>query len=120
MLIKPNLHGLICTDIEGQISDWAPSDPEDVYYYLQMDIGCGAGGGADCFGLTVVTPQALKKHPNRQKLKRHVLVIKNYSWEAVFAYIHEVLDKCQGHEWTDVTHELAKYFYWEFEDYVQR
>ena len=118
--MKSHLNDYVCVDIP-EVWNWAPDDPKDVYYYMEMTIGSRTGSG-DLFGLTVSTPEALLKRMRASGQKslsgRHHLIVLDYSWDKVLQFVNDVIDKCQGKDWEDIALRLARHFHWEFEDYI--
>ena len=117
--MKAQLNDYFCSDIP-EVWKWVPDDPHNVYSYMQLMIG-GGPEGSDTFGLTVCTPQALsmrrRTFGQASVSRRHLFVVYDYSWNAVLQYVNDVIDKCQGMDWNEVSSKLARHFYWEFEDY---
>lgn len=109
-MIKPEIREISCTEIDN-IEIWKPLDPADVDFWITIMIGIDEYGG-DNFDVHVISPKNLKQGPTS---KKYTLVLNDYSWDALIAQIDEVLIKSSGFNWTDISQQLSKYFYWEYE-----
>lgn len=49
-----------------------------------------------------------------------IIVLRDYSWQAVIDAVEEILHGCQEGTWEEVSAQLSKRFNWEFESYGER
>ncbi len=109
-MIKPVIRDISSSDL-GEIESWEPKDSTNVDFWLTIMIGVDQHGG-DNFDVHVVSPQNLKPGPTS---KKYALVLNEYSWDILMTRIDEVLTKCSGFNWPEISEQLSKHFYWEYE-----
>jgi hypothetical protein len=112
-MIKPIIRDFSCIDIDN-IEAWVPEDSTDIDFWFTLMIGVDEHGG-DNFDLHVVSPKNLKQGPQS---KKYAVVINDYSWTTLIMEIDEILTKCKGYDWQDISSCLSKYFHWEYEGMV--
>lgn len=101
-------------DLEG----WAP-ESESWALGLQILAGPDVGPGEESFDLTVCSLAWLAEQVRRDGVYdgRHHLVVDLYDWSALRAFVERRVRACQGPTWRAVAEQLARFAYWEFEDY---
>lgn len=92
----------------------------DVCVLLQVEIGASGDERADVFSCVVATPDGVKRLPDANGIvcDRALLVVTEFSWELVAAWLDAVLLKCSSQDWQTSVGLLQRYFKWEYEDYV--
>ena len=109
--MKPIIIDFDCAD-HDPIDEWVPSDPFDVDFWMNFTFGYDQTGG-DNFQVHIVSHKNLRG-PNPEK---YAIIIHEYSWQAVLESVNEILQKCQGKDWDEVSKKLSMFMYWEFENY---
>ena len=109
--MKPIIISYDCTDYDP-IEKWVPDNPTDVDFWMNFTIGPDIKGG-DNFQIHIVTPNNLQG----KNADKYALVIRNYSWPVVLNNIENILENCQGENWSEVSEKLSQLMYWEFENY---
>ena len=109
----PEIKDYFCSDIED-VEQWVPADVTDVDFWLTLMIGIDQHGG-DNFQLHVVTPKNIAPGPTA---KKYVVVLNEYSWEALQNEIQRIMQECAGFNWSDICEQLSERFQWEYEGMV--
>jgi hypothetical protein len=119
-MITPGLQGFFSSDVEN-LNGFRPSSLADIYFPLELSIGVKGEKAADLFQILVTSPEALRKRAktNIYGPGRHCLIVFEYDWPAIKAYLEELVLKCAADTWEEVTQKLSRYFHWEYEDYVR-
>ena len=111
-LQQPVIKSFDCVD-HDPIDEWIPVDPFDVDFWMNFSIGVEESKGADNFQVHVVTHETIKN----TKDKKYMIVLDSYSWPKLLKQVEDILMKCEGYDWSDISEKLSKYFYWEFDNY---
>lgn len=103
------------------IDIWEPADGDIVHFLLQVEIGQTTDDRADVFQVVIATPEGLRAaSPGGEVLSdRATIVLSEFSWEAVWRRIKEILSECEGQTWNESVLKLQRYLRWEYEDLVQ-
>jgi hypothetical protein len=109
--MKPIIISYDCTD-HDPIEEWVPDDVFDVDFWINFTIGPDMKGG-DNFQVHIVTPNNL----HGKDSEKYAIVIKQYSWSSLLTVIINMLEKCQGRNWSEISEKLSQLMYWEFENY---
>lgn len=101
----------------GSLKDFVPVDPFDVEVNIDLNIGPVGNKGSDIFYGQVCTVKALpglrQRHPEINLDK--VIVITEYSYEAVRERIEEIINNAKGTYWIEIAEDIGKHLHWEFE-----
>lgn len=100
------------------LAGWAPEG--DVWVLaLRLLAGPDDGPGEESFDLTVCSVGWIAERIRRDVIfdARHHLIVENYHWPSLRAYVQRRVERCDGATWRDVAEKLARFGYWEFEDY---
>ncbi len=108
--MKPVIKSYDCTDMDDDLETWQPVDPEYADLWINFTIGTDDEEAADHFLAHVVTPKALNDHRD----KKFAVVLNEYSWEALMNEIANILKKCEGEDWIEVSGKLSQYLKWEY------
>lgn len=92
---------------------WAPSDAEEVSYFLEMEIGPEESIGSDLFFCTV------KSTTDSGEVRGQLRLPGPYNWRAVQAKLNHILKQCSAQSWPECVEKLCSFFFWEYEDYTQ-
>lgn len=117
-MMTPELRSITSVDIDD-LETWR-SGNEAFWLILDLRIGSDRRAGADTFNLYVCNPQALEQVVAEKGLRdgRHLLILDEFDYARVQAWIDSVLGRSSGADWTEVSGRLSRYFEWEFEDYI--
>ena len=99
-----------CSAIDD-IEAWIPSDPEDVDFWMNFRIG--ADGTGDNYQAHVISPKNIGV---RARKAGGLIVVKNYSWEAVLSHVQDILESAPATSPEDAEY-VAKHLCWEYEGY---
>lgn len=96
---------------------WIPDDPGDVAEHVMVGIGTKGQKGADDFTFLLATPRGLARLPSKGGIigSRAMLVMEEYSYESLWAWLEETVKKCERNTWHECAQELRIYFMWEYE-----
>ncbi len=97
-------------------SDEYPADPEDAFVSVQADIGVRGQDGADEFQFVVATPKALLKL-GLPTWGKGLLIVERFDWRDIRKALDELLTRCSGMDWVQVSAKLNRELWWEYEDY---
>ena len=114
-------------DPDLELETWEPESLADVYQDIELDIeGWVQGGerpvfaGASTFHVTVATPEALRAReakPTKYSpyfTGRHHIIVLQWNWPEVLAYLQALIADCAGETWEEVGVKLSRYFEWEY------
>lgn len=98
---------------------FAPDDPEDFVCTFGLTIGPTGGEGGELFYITVCTPRRLEKLCERDGFVwgRHHLIVPFYDFKKICLIISKFVSNASGLDWNEIGPKLARFGYWEFEDY---
>lgn len=103
------------------VDDLAAWRPHSSSWQLGLRIIAGPSGelGEESFDITVCSPAWVAEHVAREGIVdgRHLLIVQQFDWNSIKAYIEGRVGACEGADWTEVANKLARLGYWEFEDY---
>ena len=116
--MKPSIRHFNSPDIPN-FEDYAPSDPSEFYFLLQIIIGPDNGPGEESFDVVVCSPKSFAKQhePRIVEMGRHYLFMNEYNRDALVAFIRNYCDQCEGVDWEEVATKCGRLGKWEFEDY---
>lgn len=119
--VRAVLRSLDSPDISTSLDDFAPSNPDDFDVFMQAEFGPENDHGGDVFGLTVCSPEALRRildEPGKGFVfPRHRLVVQAWDIGVIRRAIEDLGYRCEGDTWRAVAEKLSRYMHWEFEDY---
>ena len=116
--MKAKLNG--CSTADGyDLEDYFPEDLECFRVDVDAYIGLENEEGFENFRFYVATPDFLKKEYERQHgvFLRHYLLVPNWDSRLIFNTINKLVSTTTGNSWKEIATILARYGYWEFEDY---
>ena len=111
----PTIRGLSSLDLPNHE---LPSDPSDCSVLIEAEIGAIGVPGADIFSFEVVTRAYLLRE-ELPRWGRGLLLVEQFSWEAVEASLQKLLMHAARPAWEQVATELGKELHWEFENYTE-
>lgn len=128
--------------MKAKVFDIAVCDPEYLQAYfpddltefcasIEMSIGPVGSRGGDYFHAIACSPSWFhnnvllpkKKHESheqvvRAEFGRNFLFFATFDEDEIKRFVADFIDKQSGHDWPELAGRLARYFHWEFEDYV--
>jgi hypothetical protein len=103
------------------IDDLANWVPQRANWALGLRILAGPsdGPGEESFDVTVCSVGWLKERVLRDGVLdgRHHLIVESFDWQVLREHVERYVQRCEGETWREVAEKLARFGYWEFEDY---
>lgn len=114
--MRAELKSLSSVDVD--LATYAPHD-EAFCIAVTAEIGAIGEIGADMFQFQVCSPGWLSKELETDLIVsgRHRFFMSQYNYEALEAYVLKRVRQAEGADWCTVAEKLARWGYWEFEDY---
>ena len=113
-LLIPEIRELRCTDLSV---DSPPADPKNCSFYVEADIGIKGQAGAETFGFTAITTQAIANEQER-RWGRGYLILPWFDWVDIRQALDRLLAQCSGSSWEVIASKLSKELMWEFDNYA--
>jgi len=115
--VRATIRSLMSLDADD-LDGWVP-ESEAWALGLQILAGPDDGPGEESFDLTVCSLAWLTERVRRDGVYdgRHHLIVEWYDWPKIRALVERRVQQCDGATWRDVAEKLARFGYWEFEDY---
>lgn len=107
----------IRSDELPDLARWVPPDPEVFAVPLILEVGPLGLRGRERFELLVVTPRWLEERHGRAGavLGRGLLVVFQWRYEKVRAFLARKVEACTGETWPDVARKVSRFAEWEGE-----
>lgn len=104
-----------------QVWLWKPQREQPIYYHLAISIGMVRDDRSDDFQVIIATPEGLAARTEGENVlsDRNLIVLREYSWQAVEASLEPILERCAAASWHESVIRLQRYFLWEYEDFVR-
>jgi hypothetical protein len=83
---------------------------------VRLLIGIDGSDGEDLFDIQVCSPEWLQMQ-ELPLVGRHMLIVHEFNYHAIYHYLEKLTGNCQGDSWQEIAQRLARFAYWEFEDY---
>ncbi len=114
--MRPELRWLTTNDFPSWEAFAAAErpDPSDCSGWFSCGIGPDGEAGAENFQFLAVTRGAIarvQQEPRRQRL----LVVEEFTRESIERTVREHLAKIKGHSWREISEQLRKIMYSEYE-----
>ncbi|MBW9210511.1 immunity 8 family protein [Mumia sp. zg.B21] len=115
--MRAAVRSLLSFDVD-ELHAWAP-DSDAWALGLRVVAGPDDGPGEESFDVTVCSVAWLTEQVRRDGVVdgRHHLIVEWFDWRSLRAYIERRVHQCEGATWREVAEKLARFGYWEFEDY---
>lgn len=110
--MKPEIKSYDCVDYDP-IDSYKFKNNCNVNFWMNFTIGFKDSEAGDNFQVRVATYNNIELTESIE----HTILLEEYSFPLVLTQINDILSKCQGEDWDEVSGKLAKYMYWEFQDY---
>ena len=97
------------------LARWSPPEEDAFAVPLVLEVGPLGLRGRERFDLLVVTPAwLLERHGRRGAVPgRGLLVVFEWSYERVKAFLAREVERCSGQTWPDVVRQVARLAEWE-------
>lgn len=115
--MKPELKGMWIDSSEYILENFQPKNDDDFFLLVNLKIGPNSEVGADYFQFQVCTPEWLCKNQWSPEWMRHTLLVRKYNYDEIINEVKQIIEKCNGKDWTEVSLKLSRHFDWEYEDY---
>jgi hypothetical protein len=115
--MKAELKSLSCDDHD--LDNFYPEDDSLFCITLILRIGKIGTFSADNFELRVCTPKWLEQSIGEMQVGRHLLIVRDFSLPRIRDFVDDLVNDIEGDDWNSVAQKLARYFFWEYEDYVE-
>ena len=103
----------------ADLDAYTPPNPTNFAFQLQVMAGPKGAAGEESFDLEVCTPEWLAERLRTDKvvIGRHHLMVTDYDWPPISAFIRTWVGNCEGDTWEQVALKIGRLGHWEFEDY---
>ena len=114
--MRARLKALSCDDVPD-LPRWKPPDPDAFALPLVLEVGPLGLRGRERFEVLVVTPRwLLERHGRRAVVPgRGLLVVFEWSYERVRAWLAREVERCSGRTWPEVARKVGRIAPWEGE-----
>jgi hypothetical protein len=111
------LRSVFSVDVDD-LATWAPTSTS-FSLHLRLLIGPDPGAGEESFDITVCNAEWLAERASAEGIidPRHHLVVDSFDWPTLSQYLLRRISACSGASWEEIAEKLARFAYWEFEDY---
>jgi hypothetical protein len=115
--MRARLKSLRSDDVPD-LSAWAPPEPDSFAVPLVLEVGALGHRGRERFELLAVTPRwLLERHGrNGAVLGRGLLVVFEWSYERLRAFLAKEVERCSGETWPEVVRKVGRIAEWEGDD----
>lgn len=112
--VRARLKSLRSDDI-ADLARWTPPDPEAFAVPLVLEVGALGQRGRERFDLLAVTPGWLAGRHGRRGavLGRGKLLVFEWSYERIRAFLAREVEACTGRTWPEVARRVARIAEWE-------
>ena len=103
------------SDAVPDLARWAPPEPDDFAVPLVLEVGPLGLRGRERFDLLAVTPRWLaSRHARRGAVLGHgKLVVFEWNYERLRAFLARQVEACSGPTWPDVVRKVSRIAEWE-------
>ena len=118
--MRAQLKSIMSSDIDP--ATYWPDEEDNFGFYIQATIGPKMEKLVMCSVFKFVLLSGYLENFKRRSMifGRHMLIVNSYDYEEIVRFISEFCHKVSGSNWSDVSRKMARYGYWEFEDYQQK
>lgn len=97
-----------------------PSDKENFFISLVLDIAIPGVDGADQFYCSVISPSALAEELEERTIMpgRGLLLVNEFNLDIITRKITEILNSAGGETWEEIAMSINKYFPWEYDGFT--
>ncbi len=114
--MRARLKALRSDDV-ADLPRWQPADPEAFALPLVLEVGPLGLRGRERFEVLVVTPRWLAERHGRRGVVpgRGLLLVFEWSYERVRAWLAREVERCSGRTWPEVARKVGRIAAWEGE-----
>lgn len=106
--------------VGGEFSDYWPEDVKSFCIGADVTIGPEGSLGGDIFSFEVCTPRwLLRRECEQPDFVRHTILVDEYDEDAIKNLVRNLVENTTGETWSEIATKLARYMFWEFEDYEE-
>lgn len=118
--MKAVIKRLHSPDIDN-LSNFAPSDPDNFCFLLQVMAGPEGVEGEESFDIRVCTPKWILENYRTEDviIGRGHLILMEYNYDRILQRISSFISGCDGETWEELAEKLTRLGKWEFEDYQE-
>lgn len=100
---------------------FAPERADDFFVNIRLLIGPSDGPGEESFDVIVCTPKWIERECQKYGVVvgRHRFIVACYDFDLIETTIRKLITGTAGDSWQKVAEKIARYAYWEFEDYKE-
>lgn len=115
--MRARLYSIFSSDVD-RLETWSPVSP-DFAVTVRLMVGPDPGAGEESFDVTVCSAAWLERRAAREGIVdvRHHVVVESFDWPKLGSYLQRKVEACSGASWDEVAGQLARFAYWEFENY---
>jgi Immunity protein 8 len=115
--MRARLKSLRSDDVPD-LARWRPPDPASFSLPLVLEVGALGLRGRERFELLAVTPAWLRERHARDgaALGRGLLIVFDWSFERVKAFLAGRVEACSGRTWPEVARKVGRIAEWEGDD----
>ena len=106
--------------ISGEsLEKYKPQHEENFSLTLRLIIGPRGEPGEESFDITVCTPASVAEECSARGfvLGRHRLIVSAYDPSLILGILTKLVTSCNAVSWPEVGSKIARFAFWEFEDY---
>jgi hypothetical protein len=100
------------------LQSYQPADPRCFGIFVQAMIGPAGGDGEESFDFMLCTPLWLASRTQAITLGEHHVIVLEYDYVALEAFVRAFCTNCEGETWDDVARRVSSLGRWEFADYA--
>ncbi|NLS19058.1 hypothetical protein HGP16_21190 [Rhizobium sp. P40RR-XXII] len=104
--------------VGGEFSSYWPDDVTDFCIGADVTVGPEGVPGGDIFSFQVCTPRWLAHSAGGKPcFIRHTILMDEYDEDVLKSTVRKLVENTTGNSWEEIAKKLARYMFWEFEDY---
>jgi hypothetical protein len=116
----------VIKDIENidipDVKSWEPINKKLFNTCFELLIGPKDSEGEEIFSVEVCSHLWFQKNFNREPelIEKGFIVVDKYNYNDIVGLLLEICNSIEGSDWNDIGKQLSKYFYWEFDNYIEQ
>lgn len=117
--MKSVLKGIRSLEIEDDLNNYWPEDPQIFGSWVRVIIGPDDQEGAEFFDMLVCTPKWLQSEVEKKGVLsgKGTIILDEYDYDKIILFIKNQLNDCCAEDWAGITQKLSLISFWEYEDY---
>ena len=116
-IVQARVRHIISPDVADLVTFRPEADAFAVL--LMLLVGPHDGPGEESFDVLVCSPAWLAAQ-GEPVIGRHKLVVNDFDFRAIEAFLRRHVESCFGETWSEVGTKVGRIGHWEFEDYSER